>query len=221
MRSFAVIAVILLSFIFTSAQNEQAPLLEKEISYKNWTLKDVRTGEDRELRKMIAGKKLVMVIYYAPWCGNWKYDLRFLNKFYEKYKGDGLEIIGVGHYDPVGVMKANLAEYKITFPLVYASESRLDREKTDHFKYRSQTGDTRKWGSPWYIFIEPAKVPAKGDTLLTKTHVINGEMIEPEGEKFIRTKLGLPAVEAKASVSLNKEIEVCDPAKPSTTLKKP
>ncbi|HMT06808.1 MAG TPA: redoxin domain-containing protein [Pyrinomonadaceae bacterium] len=221
MRSLAAIAVILFSFIFASAQNEQAPLLEKDIAYKNWTLKDVRTGEDRELRKMIAGKKLVMVIYYAPWCGNWKYDLRFLNRFYEKYKGDGLEIIGVGHYDPLATMKSNLEEYKIAFPLVYASESRGDRLNTDHYKYRTQTGDTRKWGSPWYIFIEPAKVPAKGDTLTTKTHIINGEMIENEGEKFIRTKLGLPEVDTKAAVSSNEKIEVCDPARPSTELKKP
>lgn len=221
MRSFAAIAVILLSFIFTSAQNEQAPILEKDIAYKNWTLKDVRTGEDRELRQMIAGKKLVMVIYYAPWCGNWQYDLRFLNKFYEKYKGDGLEIIGVGHYDPITTMKSNLAEYKIAFPLVYASESRGDRLNTDHYKYRTQTGDTRKWGSPWYVLIESEKVAAKGDTLVTRTNIINGEMIETEGEKFIRAKLGLPALEVKAAVSSNKEIEVCDPAKPDSALKKP
>ena len=221
MKAVLAIAILFVSFVAATGQNEQAPLLEKEISYKNWTLKDVRTGEERELRKMIAGKKLVMVIYYAPWCGNWQYDLRFLNKFYEKYKGDGLEIIGVGHYDPVTTMKSNLEQFKIAFPLVYASEARGDRLNTDHYKYRTQTGDTRKWGSPWYIFIDPAMVATKGDVLLTKTHIINGEMIEPEGEKFIREKLGLPATETRAAVATNEKIEVCDPAKPDTSLKKP
>ena len=81
---------------------------------------------------------------------------------------------------------------KVTFPIGYESEDRADREKTKHFDYRKATGDTRKWGSPWYIFIEPASAEKKGDTILKHTHVINGEMIDAEGEKFIREKLGLP-----------------------------
>ena len=81
------------------------------------------------------------------------------------------------------------------------------------------TGDFRGWGSPWYIFLDLAKVDQKSDTLVTKTHVINGEMIEVEGEKFIREKLGLPAVDSKASVADKGKIEVCDPAKPAELVK--
>ena len=61
----------------------------------------------------------------------------------------------------------------------------------------------------------------KDDTLVKKTFVINGEMIEAEGEKFIREKLGLPAVESKAAIAGKQKIEVCDPDKPAATLKKP
>ena len=97
---------------------------------------------------------------------------------------------------------------KVTFPVVYESESRTDKQNTKHYDYRRSTGDTRNWGSPWYIFLEPAKFEKKGDTLVKKTHVINGEMIEIEGEKFIREKLGLPAVEPKAKSAANDKIEV-------------
>ena len=208
MKGIFAVAILLLSLTFVSGQNEQSPIVEKEINYKNWTLKGVRAGEDITLRNLTVGKKLVIVVYYAPWCGNWRHDAPFLQRFYDKYKASGLEIVGVGEYDPLSSMKNNLEFMKITFPVVYESESRTDKQNTKHYDYRRSTGDTRNWGSPWYIFLEPAKFEKKGDTLVKKTHVINGEMIEIEGEKFIREKLGLPAVEPKAKSAANDKIEV-------------
>ncbi len=221
-KSFFAISIVLLAFTIGFAQNEQSPIVEKEIGYKNWTLKDVRTGRDTTLRDLTVGKKLVVVVYFAPWCGNWRHDAPFLQKFYDKYKANGLEIVGVGEYDPVISIKTNLDNLKITFPVVYESESRNEREKTEHYAYRRSTGDMRNWGSPWYVLLEPAAFEKKGDKLVKKTHVINGEMIETEGEKFIREKLGLPAVETKATTSKTGKVEPCDPDKPATvTLKKP
>jgi len=216
MRIFRAVLIITFCVCATLAQNEQSPIVEKEISYKDWTYKSVRDGQEMNLRQITAGKKLVIVVYYAPWCPNWRHDAPFLQKFYEKYKANGLEIVGVAEYDPLDSMKNNLAFMKVTFPAVYESESREDREKTKHHDYRLSTGDTRKWGSPWYILIEPAKMEKKGDVLVKKTHIINGEMIEAEGEKFIREKLGLPAVDPKVAVRKKGEIEICEPSKPST-----
>jgi thiol-disulfide isomerase/thioredoxin len=182
-----------MSLTLAMGQNEQAPIIEREIAYKDWTLKSVRTGEDVNLREFTRGKKLVMVVYYAPWCGNWRFDAPMLKRFHEKYSSAGLGIIAVGEYDPLAVMKANLDELKIPFPAVYESESRADREKTLHFKYRRSTGDSRNWGSPWYIFLDTSQMERSGDTLIKKTHVVNGEVIEAEGDRFIRQKLGLGA----------------------------
>ncbi|MBK7392333.1 MAG: redoxin domain-containing protein [Chloracidobacterium sp.] len=221
-NTFFVFAAILLTVIFAFGQNEQAPIVEKEINYKNWTYKSVRTGEDTNLRDLTVGKKLVIVVYYAPWCGNWRYDAPMLQKLYDKYRSDGLEIVAVGEYDPVSSMQNNLTFMKITFPAVYESENRSEKQKTKHYDYRQSTGDTRGWGSPWYIFLQPSLMEKKGDTLTKKTFVINGEMIAAEGEKFIREKLGLPAIEAKSATAKNGEIEVCDPTEKKTTeLKKP
>lgn len=220
-KTFLAFCVALVSVVVASAQNEQAPIVEKEIAYKNWTYKSVRTGEDVTLSDLARGKKLVIVVYFAPWCGNWRHDAPMLERLYQQYKPFGFEIIAVGEYDPVSFMKTNLSNLKVTFPAVYESESRDDREKTKHFDYRRSTGDNRKWGSPWYIFLTPAAFEKKGDALVKKTHVINGEMIEAEGERFIREKLELPKEEAKPAVA-EKSIEVCDPAKSATpTLIKP
>lgn len=222
MKTLFATAVILFAFSLAAAQDEQSPIVEKEIGYKNWTLKDVRTGADTSLRDLTAGKKLVVVVYFAPWCPNWKFDEPFLQRLYEKYKADGLEIVGVSEYGTVDAVNANLSMNKITFPVVSESVDRADKWKTLHYTYRKITGDGRNWGSPWYIMLEPAKLMPSGDLLLKKTHVINGEMIQTEGEKFIREKLGLPAIELKAAIAKDGKVEVCDPAKPSASpLKKP
>ena len=222
MKSFFALVILLVGLTATFGQNEQAPIVEKKIRYNNWTYKNVRTGENITLRDAAAGKKLAIVVYFAPWCGNWKHDAPILNRLYDKYKGNGLEFIAVGEYDPVSSMKTNLDMLKITFPVVYESENRTEKQKSLHYNYRTLTGDFRNWGSPWYIFLQPATFEKEGDTLVKKTYVINGEMIEAEGEKFIREKLGLPAIEAKTAVLGKEKIEVCDPDKPTPTiLKKP
>ena len=220
MKTVLLFAILLLSFTHSSAQNEYAPVLEKEITYKDWTYKQVRdAGKELNLREAAKGKKLLMVVYFAPWCGNWKLEAPVAQKFYEKYKANGFEVIGVGEYDTVETMKASLDTFKITFPVVYESEARDAKQKTLHYEYRKVTGDTRNWGSPWNIFLIPSQLKKKGDVLTEKTFVVNGELIEAEAEAFIREKLGLPKEEKKTETSQNKPGEVCEPT--TTSLKKP
>lgn len=222
MRSILALGLLFGAFVSVFSQNEQAPIVEKEIEYKNFTYKDIRTDADHSLRDLAKGKKLVIVVYYAPWCPNWRHDAPMLVRLYDKYKDKGLEIVAVGEYDPVASMKTNLDTLKIPFPAVYESQSRSDKQKTQHYEYRKSTGDTRGWGSPWYIFLDTKHFEKKGDTLIKKTSVINGEMIEAEGERFIRKQLGLPLeVKPAASATEVGSVEACDPAKPTTALKSP
>jgi thiol-disulfide isomerase/thioredoxin len=220
MRYFFALAIMFFSFSTAFAQNEQAPILEKEIEYRDWTYKSIRTGEDINLRAYTSDKKLTIVVYFAPWCGNWRYDAPMLRRFYEKYKDKGLGIIAVGLYDPLDSMKANLDELKIPFPAVYESAERGAKQTSLHYKYRRSVGDARNWGSPWYIFLTPSTLEKSGDTLTKKTFIINGEIIEPEGEAFIRKQLGLPTY-GKGAVEKSAKIEVCDPNDSTTSLKKP
>lgn len=196
-------------------------MVEKAFEYKDWTYKNIRTDGSTNLREFSKGKKLVMIVYFAPWCPNWKHDVEFVQGLYDKYKANGLEIVAVGEYDSVAAMKASLESFKVTFPAVYESEDRLVRETTVHFAQRHEAGDTRKWGSPWYVFLEPAELEAKGEVLIKKVNVVNGELIRDEAEKFIRAKLGLSADAAKTALSDKAKIEVCDPAKDMLILKKP
>ncbi len=221
MKTFLLLAILLFSFTLANAQHEYAPVLEKEIKYKDWTYKQVREGDkDLNLLSSTKGKKLVMVVYFAPWCGNWKLQAPVAQRFYEKYKANGFEIIGVGEYDTVEAIKKSLDTFKITFPVVYESDSTAAKQQTLHYSYRKMTGDSRNWGSPWSIFLVPSELKSKGEFLTEKTFVVNGELMEAESEAFIREKLGLPKEGQKAEVSASKTPEVCEPTA-TTSLKKP
>ena len=222
MKFIFALALVLTSFGFGFAQggNEQSPIVEKDIAYKNWVYKNVQTGADTDLRVAAAGKKLVMVVYFAPWCPNWKHDVRFVQSMYEKYRASGMEVIGVGEYDPVDSMKSHIAEYKLSFPVVWESDARTAKQTTSHFEYRRFVGDTRSWGSPWYIFLEGSRIAAEGPVIIKRAPVVNGELIQPDAEKFIREKLGLKP-QAIAGLTKSPEVEACEPEKKTGILSKP
>jgi hypothetical protein len=221
MKLFISFIFVISAFTLAFGQNEQSPLAEKEIGYKDWTYKNLSGGGETNLRSFAKGKKLVMVVYWAPWCHNWAHDNAFVEEMYAKYGKDGLGVIGVGEYDTVDKMKANYEQNKLTFPSVYESANSSERVNTTHYALRTAAGDTRKWGSPWYVFLEPSKIQASGDVIQSKPFVVNGELIRPDAEKFIREKLGLPAANGAAVAAAGKGVEVCQPDAKTPALKGP
>ena len=185
------ILALALSPFATLAQagHEYSPLIEKTVNYKNWSLVNLKTDKADDLRSLMKGKKLVMVVYFAPWCGNWRNEAPIAAKLYEKYKDQGFQVIGVSEYASRDEVKSYFGEAGPPYPVVSESESREDKQKTTHYGYRQLTGDTRNWGSPWNIFLEPAKVNASGDVLTEKAWIVNGELVEDEVDKFITSKV--------------------------------
>ncbi len=195
-RLFLFIAFMLaLAPSVASAQDghEYSPLVEKTVNYKDWTFKSIKDGTPVNLRSLAQGKRLMLVVYFAPWCPNWRNEAPVAARLYEKYKAQGLEVVGVGEYATVADVRAFFGEGGAPYPVVMESEAREDRDKTTHYGYRQLTGDPRRWGSPWNIFLEPSKLQKNGDLLTETAWIVNGELIEADVEKFIRERLGLDA----------------------------
>jgi thiol-disulfide isomerase/thioredoxin len=169
--------------------HEYAPLQEKTINYKNWTLNDLKDNKPVDLRSLMVGKKLVMVLYFAPWCPNWRNEAPVAARLYEKYKSQGFQIIGVSEYGTREDVKNYFAPWGPPYPVVSESESRDARDKTPHYGYRQATGDTRKWGSPYNVFLDPANCTNSGDVVTEKAWVVNGELIEAAVDTFISQHL--------------------------------
>jgi thiol-disulfide isomerase/thioredoxin len=208
MKKFLLVSLLVaLSPLAAMAQgdHEYSPLVEKTVNYRNWSLPDLKSDKGAELRALMAGKKLVMIVYFAPWCHNWRNEAPIAAKLYDKYKGQGFQVIGVSEYATKDDVKSFFGETGPPYPIVTESESREEKQKTLHYEYRQLTGDTRNWGSPWNIFLEPAKVNPKGEVLAEKAWVVNGELIEDEVDKFIASKLTPTSATAAAA----KVIEPC------------
>jgi thiol-disulfide isomerase/thioredoxin len=186
----AVLAFVISPAVARAQSHEYSPLIEQTVNYKNWTLPNLTSDQQEDLRKLVAGKKLVMVVYFAPWCGNWRNEAPIALKLYEKYKAQGFQVVGVSEYATRDDVKNYFGKDGPPYPIVTESESRDDKQKTAHYQYRQLTGDKRNWGSPWNIFLEPAKLAANGDVLTEKAWVVNGELIEDEVDKFIASKVG-------------------------------
>jgi thiol-disulfide isomerase/thioredoxin len=226
MRKLFILAIFIFALapaaaiVRAQAPHEYAPVEEKTVNYKDWTYKRLGDGKEINLRSYAKGKKLLMVVYFAPWCGNWKNEMPVAAKLYDKYKAQGFDVIGVSEYGTLEEVKACVGEKGAPYTVVTESETKESREKTTHYGYRQTTGDTRRWGSPWNIFLIPSKLTKSGDVLVEKTFVVNGEIIEADTEKFIREQLGLPASPAANASAASLTVTPCEPLK-AGELKKP
>jgi len=172
--------------------HEWAPLLEQKFDYKDWTFKSLKDGTPVSLRELAKGKKLVMVVYFAPWCGNWKAEAPTVWRLYEKYKAEGFEVVAVSEYASAEDSRKYFeSQGGAPFPVVVESETSDAKEKTTHYAYRKSVGDPRNWGSPFNIFLEPSKLNKTGEVLTGRAWVVGGELIEKDVERFIRERLGL------------------------------
>src|SRR5436305_7036426 len=147
MKKLILVALFLIlstAVLHGQGNHEYSPLVEKTVNYKNWTLNDLANNKATDLRSLMTGKKLVMVLYFAPWCPNWKNEAPVAAGLYEKYKSQGFEIVAVGEYGSRDDVRAYFGPPGPPYPVVTESESREDREKTSHFRYRQLTRDTRE-----------------------------------------------------------------------------
>jgi thiol-disulfide isomerase/thioredoxin len=174
------------------AGHEWAPLLEQKLDYKDWTFKTLKDGTPVSLRELAKGKKLLMVVYFAPWCGNWKAEAPTVWRLYEKYKAQGFEVVAVNEYGKVEDSRKYFeSQGGAPFPVVVESETGEAKETSTHYAYRKSIGDPRNWGSPFNVFLEPAKLNPSGELLTEKAWVVGGELVEKDVERFVRERLGI------------------------------
>lgn len=189
--TLALLMVAILPFASYAQEHshEYAPLQERKINYKDWSFKDLKTNTPVSLSSLVQGKKLVMVVYFAPWCANWHFEAPVAAKLYDKYKAQGFEVIGVSEYSTRDEVLKFFGASGPPYTVVTESEAANARDKTTHYKYRQAAGDKRNWGSPFNVFLEPAKLQKKGDKLTEKAWIVSGELIEKDADAFIRERL--------------------------------
>jgi thiol-disulfide isomerase/thioredoxin len=111
----AAVALILLSAVFPALADprlqERAPALTVSIS----------DGRDFDLDAMRG--KVVLVAFWATWCGPCLEEMPALEKYYHEHKADGFEVIALSVDKPANRAKAFKLLAKLSFPGALLSDA--------------------------------------------------------------------------------------------------
>ncbi len=67
----------------------------------------------------------VLINFWATWCGPCRYEMPALEAMYQKYKGQGLVVIGVDVQEPENLVAAFVQQYGLTFPIALDSNGEV------------------------------------------------------------------------------------------------
>ena len=111
MKISTLTAILLVSLIVV------VPVVSQELSKApNFNLKTA-DGKTVELAKQKA--KVVVLNFWATWCGPCKAEIPGFNELYEKYRTKGLEIIGISlDDDGWSAIKPFVENVKVSYPIV-------------------------------------------------------------------------------------------------------
>src|ERR671939_567938 len=102
----------------TPESHEYAPIQERELDYKDWSFKSAATGEAVNLRAWARGRRLVLVVYFAPWCHNWKSEAPVVARLYRKFHDAGFDVVAVSEYAKAEEIKSYFDANPAPYPVV-------------------------------------------------------------------------------------------------------
>jgi peroxiredoxin len=87
----------------------------------------LKSAEGRNLRLSEQRGRVVMVNFWATWCGPCKVEMPHLNRIYEKYRSAGFVLLGVNVDDDPKAAVALAARLGVTFPVLFDAEKSVSR----------------------------------------------------------------------------------------------
>lgn len=156
----------LLGLLVWKVVSDEKPDVQRGAVAPDFTLE--RLGADGSVRLSSLRGKVVVVNFWASWCTPCKKEMPLLEETWQRYRGRGVEFIGVNTTDFSGDAQRFVKRYNVTFPVVRDSNGRV----------------LARFGGlplPWTYFID-----SKGQI----ASYLRGEVREEELERGIQAALG-------------------------------
>ena len=81
--------------------------------------------DGREARVSCQGHKVLIVNFWAPWCGPCKLEIPYLVEIAQQYASQGVQVVGISLDDTAVYLKAAVAGFKITYPVLTGSAEKV------------------------------------------------------------------------------------------------
>ena len=109
------VALLVFSISFTTSVTYAA---SEKISGKgaNFTLKS-RSGKNIKLSELRG--QVVMLNFWASWCGPCRKEMPLLEKIHKKYKRLGFTLLGINVEENSSAAKKYLRDVKVSFPILF------------------------------------------------------------------------------------------------------
>ena len=120
-RNAARFMALALGFVATVAFAAIAP----SSSAPDFTL---RSMGGPNLRLQEQRGRVVMVNFWATWCGPCRQEMPQLNRLYEKYKASGFVLLGINVDDDASNAAGVAAKLGVTFPVLLDTDKKVSRE---------------------------------------------------------------------------------------------
>ena len=128
-NSFYIILFLLSTIISSELSQEQINKV-KEVTNdinkaSNFSLKSVIEDSTYTLSNM--NDKVILINFWATWCGPCRMEIPDFNELYKKYSDKGLEILGISISDTKDQLVNFLKAYTIDYPVLYGNQ--IDMQK--------------------------------------------------------------------------------------------
>ena len=114
----------------TDAQREEIAKLKDEIfKAPDFTLESVR---DSSYNLNELNGKVVLLNFWATWCGPCRMEIPDFNELYLEHRDDGFIILGISTSDTKEMLQNFLKSYKIEYPVLYGSITEINKVSNDY-----------------------------------------------------------------------------------------
>ena len=76
--------------------------------------------------------KVVLINFWATWCGPCRLEIPDFNELYDKYNNRGLEILGISISDTKEQLINFLNAYKIDYPVLYGKQNEMQKVLSEY-----------------------------------------------------------------------------------------